>query len=267
MKVFIIAGMAILFAVVAGVSEVSACTCSTAPTVLDDFSASPIVVTARLEEFEELDRSIEAGNVYKTVAAVMTVEKVYKGTLKVNQRIKILDGGGGDCSMGFLRSKPGQRFLFFTGPAKQVGRLKGRLHWISRCSRSERIEAAGPDLAYLDNRAKFAGKTRLSGIVKRFSQDPPSLAKIRVSVTGRNFDQVVETDEAGFFELWGLPTGQYRVTFAVPSGTRIRDYRIVPLDKKWRRQVPPENTIQASVGLRKHTEIIVGLDAHRASGQ
>ena len=75
------------------------------------------------------------------------------------------------------------------------------------------------------------------------------------------------TDETGFFELWGLPAGQYRVAFDVPSGTRIRDYKIAPLDKTWRRQVPPENTVQASIGMRKHTEIIVGLDAHRSGGQ
>src|SRR5215210_6806963 len=139
MKVSILFGMAIFFVLVAGISEVSACTCSAAPTVLDDFNASPIVVTAKLEEFEELDRSVEGTNVYRTMAAVMTVEKVFKGTLKVNQRIKILDGGGGECSMGFLRAKAGQRFLFYTGPAKQVGRLKGRLFWISSCTRSERI--------------------------------------------------------------------------------------------------------------------------------
>jgi hypothetical protein len=266
MKSFILSGLAVLFACFAGVSEVSACSCSAAPTVLDDFNASPIVVTARLEELEELDRSVEAGNVYRTVAAVMTVEKVYKGTLKTSQRIRILDGSGGDCSMGFLRPKPGQRFLFFTTPAKQIGKLNGRLHWISRCSRSERIEAAGPDLAYLDNRTKLAGKTRLSGTVKRFSQEPSSLGNIRVSVTGKNFQQVVATDEVGFFELWGLPAGQYRVAFDVPRGTRIRDYKIVPLDKTWRRQAPPENAVQASIGVRQHTEIIVGLDAEPSGG-
>ncbi len=266
MKFLVLYGMALLFALFAGVSEVSACACSAAPTVLDDYNASPIVVTARLEELEELERTVEAGNVYRTVAAVMTVEKVYKGTLKASQMFRILDGGGGECSMGFLRAKPGQRFLFFTGPAKQIGNLKGRLHWISRCTRSERIEAAGPDLAYLDNRAKLAGKTRLSGTIKRFSQDPPSLANIRVSVSGKNFEQVVETDESGFFELWGLPAGRYSVAFDVPSGTRIRDYRIVPMDKTWRRQVPPDNTVQASIAVRKHTEIIVGLDSERSAG-
>ena len=197
----------------------------------------------------------------------MTVEKVYKGTLKSNQRIKILDGGGGECAMGFLRAKPGQRFLFYTGPAKQVGRLKGKLYWISRCSRSERIESAGPDLAFLDNRARLAGKTRLSGTIKRFTADPPSLANIKVSVTGKSVNQTVETDESGFFELWGLPAGQYRVAFQLPGGTRIRDYRVVPVDKSWRRQAPPDNTVQAAVGVRKHTEIIVGLEGQRLDGQ
>jgi hypothetical protein len=266
MKVFVLSAFFAAFVLMGGVSEASACSCTAAPTVLDDFTAAPIVVTARLDEFEELDRSVEAGNVYRTMAAVMTVENVYKGALKSQQRIKILDGGGGDCSMGFLRAKPGQKFLLYSGLPKQIGGLKGRLYSISRCTRSERIESAGPDLAFLENRAKFAGKTRLSGTIKRFSPDPPSLANIKVSVTGRNFEQVIETDESGFFELWGLPAGRYSVSFQVPGGTRIRDYRIVPLDKTWRRQVPPDNTISASVGPRKHTEIIVGLDSQRSGG-
>ena len=260
-------GLALLFIFAAGVSQVFACTCSAAPTVLDEFGRAPIVVTARLDAFEELDRSVAGTNVYRTMAAVMTVEKVYKGTLKVNQVIRVLDGGGGDCGTAFVRDKVGQRFLFFTEPARAIGKLKGRLHLISRCSRSERIEQAGPDLAYLDNRRNLVGKTRLSGTIKRFSADPPSLANIKVEVSGKNFERTVETDERGFFEVWDLPAGQYQVAFLVPSGTRIRDYQIVPGDRSWRRQAPAANTVQAVVGLRSHTELIVGLDSQTAGGR
>jgi hypothetical protein len=262
MKLVYIFSFGVLFALTAGASQAWACTCSgSAATVLEEFARVPIVAAVRLEEFEELDRTVEAGNVYRTMAAVLTVESVYKGTLKAGQRIKVLDGGGGDCSTGFLRDKPGQRFLFYTGPAKRIGSLRGSLFLIDRCSRSDRFEAARGDLAYLDNRAKLAGKTRLSGMVKRFSPNPPSLANIKVSVTGKNFERVVETDEAGFFDIWDLPAGQYRVAFGVPSGIRVRDYKIVPSDRSWRRQAPPDNTIQAVVGPRKHVELTIGLDS------
>ena len=164
--------------------------------------------------------------------------------------------------MSFARENVGQRFLLMTDPAKKIGNLPGRLYWISLCSRSARIETAKPDIYFLDNRAKLTGKTRLSGTLKRFSQDPPSLASIKVSVTGPNFDKIVETDENGYFELWDLPAGKYRVSFASPSGIRVRDYRILPLDKTWRREAPPDNTIQTTLAAHKHVELIVGIEGN-----
>lgn len=265
MKTFQMFGLLAVFVLYAGASAAAACTCSpTAGTVLEEFAGSPNVVAVRLDEFEELDRSVEGGNVYRTMAAVMTVEKVYKGVIKINQRMRILDGAGGDCSMGFLRSQPGQKFLLYAGPPKRIGKLRGSLYLISSCSRSDRIEAAGSDLAFLDNRVAMAGKTRLSGTVKRFSADPPSLANIQVMVTGKDgYQQVAQTDENGFFELWGLPPGAYRVAFQVPKGTRLRDYKVVPSDRNWRRQAPPDNVVQVVVGPRKHVELTVGVESLR----
>ncbi len=259
MRIVLFSGIFFLFIFAATVSEVSACTCSDSRTVLDAFATSPIVVSARLDSFEELDRSVADKNVYRTMAAVMTVEKVYKGTLKTGQVIRMLNGGGGDCTTVFLREKIGQRFLFYTGPAIRIGGLKGMLHLVGKCSRSARIEEAAPDLTYLDDRTKLTGKTRLSGTIKRFGPNPPSLANIKVTVSGRNFERVAETDERGFFELWDLPAGQYQVAFNVPNGTKIGAYMFTPADRAWRRESPPNNTIQISIGPKKHLELTVGL--------
>jgi hypothetical protein len=266
MKAFVFLSLAVTFIFVGGASEAQACACSNSPTVLDEFARSPIVMTVSLDAFEELDRSVAGTNVYRTMAAVMTVEKSYKGTLKAGQVIKVLDGGGGDCSKGFMRERVGQKFLFFTTPAAKRGNLPGRLFWISSCSRTARLEEAGPDLAYLDNRTKLLGKTRLSGTVKRFGPEPPSLANIKVTVSGKNFERSAETDEYGFFELWDLPAGQYRVAFHVPSGTGIGAYKTSP-ERAWRRISPPDNAIQAAVGAGKHVEITIGLDSRAAQGQ
>lgn len=261
MKAFVSSGLAVFFLISAGASSAFACSCSAAPTVLDEFARSPIVVKARLDSFEELDRSVAGTNVYRTMAAVLTVEKVFKGPMKVDQTFRILDGTGGDCTAGIAREKVGQEFLFYTGPATQIGRLKGRLHLISRCSRSARIEEAAPDLSYLENRAKLAGQTRLSGTIKRFSADPPSLAGIAVDVTGPNVYETTQTDERGFFEFWNLPAGQYKVSFHLTGRIRLRDFWIVPGDRTWRRQVPPDNAVPIVLGPRKHTEVTVGIES------
>jgi hypothetical protein len=259
MRIILFWTIFVLFIFGAAVSEAAACRCSASQTVLDEFIRSPIVVSARLDSFDELDRSIAGTNVYRTMAAVMTVDKVYKGTLKTGQVIRLLNGGGGDCTTVFLREKIGQRFLFYTGPATRIGGLKGVLHLIGKCSRSARIEEAGPDLTYLDDRAKLTGKTRLSGLIKRFGPNPPSLANIKVAVSGRNFERDVVTDARGFFELWDLPAGQYQVAFTVPNGTKIGAYMFTPADRTWRRESPPNNTIPVTIGAKKHLELTVGL--------
>lgn len=257
----------ILFVLAASVSEVAACSCADSRTVQDEFVRSPIVVTARLDSLEEIDRTVEGKNVYRTLAAVMTVEKVYKGTLRTSQVMRIMDGAGGDCTTAFQREKVGQRFLFFTDAPTKVGNLKGMLYLISQCSRSTKIETAGPDLIYLDNRTELSGKTRLSGTVRKFSRDTSNLGKIKVTVSGRNFERTVETDERGFFDLWGLPAGKYKVAFEVPHGTKIGAYKYIPADRTWRREYPPNNILQATIGPRKHFELTVALDTDSASGQ
>lgn len=248
-------------------TKAAPCSCGDSRTVQDEFVASPIIVTATLTSFEELDRITEGSNVYRTMAAVMTVEKAYKGKVQVHQTFRVLDGGGGDCSKSFIREKIGQKFLFFMGAPSKVGNLKGLLHWVSTCSRTVRIEDAAPDLSYLDNRVTLSGKTRLSGILKRFSPDPPSLAGITVTITGKNFERSAETDERGFFEIWNLPAGRYKVAFQVPNGIRVAAYMITGTDRKWRRENLPENSIQALVAARKHLELTVALDSDSASGQ
>jgi len=259
--------LSLLFVLAGAVADVAACTCADSRTVQDEFVRSPIVVTARLDSLEEVDRTVEGKNVYRTMAAVMTVEKVYKGGLRTSQVIKIMDGAGGDCTTAFQREKVGQRFLFFTDPPTKIGNLKGPMFLISQCSRSAKIEAAAPDLVYLDNRAELAGKTRLSGTVRKFSRDTSNLANIKVTVSGRNFERTVETNERGFFELWGLPAGKYKVAFQVPSGTKIGAYKYTPADRTWRMENPPNNILQASIGLRKHLELTVALDTDAASGR
>ena len=255
------------FVLAVAVSEAAACSCADSRTVQDEFVRSPIVVTARLDSLEEVDRTVEGKNVYRTMAAVMTVEKVYKGTLKTSQVMRIMDGAGGDCTTTFQREKIGQRFLFFTDAPTKIGSLKGPMYLISQCSRSTKIETAGPDLVYLDNRAELAGKTRLSGTVRKFTRDTSNLAKIKVTVSGRNFERIVETNERGFFDLWALPAGKYKVAFDVPHGTKIGAYKYIPADRTWRMENPPNNIVQASIGPRKHLELTVALDADTASGQ
>ena len=71
----------------------------------------------------------------------------------------------------------------------------------------------------------------------------------------------VETDENGYFELWDLPAGKYRVSLLLPNRTRIRGYKMLATDKTWRQDLQPDNSIPAVITARKHLEMTVGIES------
>ncbi len=261
MKYFAPALLLLVFSLVTFVPDAIACSCYTPPTVQEEFERSPIVMIARFDGIEELDRRVDGTNVYRSSAALMTIEKVYKGGLKENTTIRVFNGGGGDCSTGFHDDAIGQRYLFFTGPPEKRGNLPYELYWISLCSRSKRLEDAKPDLIYLDDRIELEGKTRLSGLIRTWGDAPPSVADLKVTISGTEVREIVRTDKNGFYQIWGLPPGDYSIEYQVPDGWKISTYVISPSEDKYgRRPSPPENIVRSSVAPGRHTELNVFLE-------
>lgn len=236
--------------------QAEACSCLPPPTVLDEFVKSEIVIVASLQGFEEIDRRIAGTNVYRTYAAIMTVDKVYKGDLREGNSIRIYNGGGGDCSAGFDREKIGEKFLFFMGGPRKIGDLSEQLYLVNLCSRSKRFEDAAPDLQYLDNRARLEGKTRLSGRIRASGENItlPSVANLKLSISGPRIQRELETDSRGFFEIWDLPSGIYTLTIQLPNGWKMGRYRIISSNESGWHDSSGE-TIRATVVARKHTEV------------
>ena len=65
-----------------GAVTVDACGCLPPITVQDEFARSEVVIIATLKGFKEVDRRMEGTALYRTNAAVMSIEKVYKGGLQ-----------------------------------------------------------------------------------------------------------------------------------------------------------------------------------------
>ncbi len=213
-----------------GGSKALACTCLPPPTVLDEYEKSDIVLTARLTGFEKVAAKItlQAGRDGRRVLAVVIVEKVYKGNLKTGERIKLEVGNGANCSMVFRSEQINKAFLLFMRDPRTLPKRATRdagnrqaIFDVSICSRSSSLASAKADLAYLDNRAALAGKTRLSGVIRSFSEHAPSLAKTVLTISGSGRTITAETDQNGFFELWSLPPGKYRIEPQLPSGWKI----------------------------------------------
>src|SRR5262245_52720423 len=79
------------------VQMVMACSCAGRPTVLDSFEGSEVVIIARVlsvEKFEPKDESENWRYVDNVRSTTVTVEKVYKGNVRVGDELVFRQGGG-----------------------------------------------------------------------------------------------------------------------------------------------------------------------------
>ena len=239
-----------------GAVTVDACGCLPPITVQDEFARSEVVIIATLKGFKEVDRRMEGTALYRTNAAVMSIEKVYKGGLQEGEDIEVYDGGGGDCSSGFRHDRIGQKYLFYTNGPRKLQEIPGPLYWIGLCSRSRAIEDAAGDLVYLDQRGKLEGKTRLSGTIRASGENMtlPSMADLKISLVGPGFHRELETDANGFFDVWDAPPGAYTINYQVPAGWRVSGYSVSSATRPgW--QKPSNSLISVSISPKKHTEV------------
>ena len=100
---------------------------------------------------------------------------------------------------------------------------------IHPCDRSTRIENAADDLLYLQGLSDSGQKTRLSGVLEHFENDPVEGlsrveniigAKVRIMGEGKTYE--VYTDKNGVYEIFGLPPGQYSIEPEIPLGLKVR---------------------------------------------
>lgn len=202
------------------VEVVFACTCGMRPTVLDAYENYDVVMIARVRSINPDDYPAKVRHLLGGVrAATVVVEKVYKGNVRIGDEILFQQGSGSDCGMTFPEESIGKRILFYV-PEPQV---EPRLLSVSFCERSRQVEIAKEDLVYLDNIEKLRGKTRISGMYGAYTADfDRSHKKIRIVGDTQTYETT--TDEDGFYELYDLPPGKYRLEPEIPEGWRISEY-------------------------------------------
>jgi len=196
----------VLLAIAIFADAAAACSCYATDTIDKEFAKTPNVVVLKLQFIKQNEN--EATNF------LLSVEKVFKGDLKVNEVLTF--SFYSNCSWYFSEDEIGTEFLFYLGK-----RPADNEKWSgSRCSRSGRLKSKTADLLYLENESKLRGKTRLSGRIEKmvetsgelngFSFSPLVNRKIRITGKGKTVNLV--TDENGFYEIYDLPAGKYRIT-------------------------------------------------------
>ncbi|MBK7709336.1 MAG: hypothetical protein IPJ30_27160 [Acidobacteria bacterium] len=176
-------------------------------------------------------RLVNYGGIKQTV---LSVERVYKGTLKIGQKLKSAQGGGADCVWTFSDRSVGEEYLFYLGaepgdPKSSDGVIAATGQfpkvvpsdvWIaSTCTRSNSVKWAAADILYLESRSKVKVRTRLSGLITKnvrsaIEEQPSSfepLSNHNVLVSGNGKTIKLTTDQNGVYELYDLPPGKYTV--------------------------------------------------------
>lgn len=198
---------------------VSACTCGGHPSTCSAYSSADAVFIGTVGKVQSSAIVGDDGNEYPNgQAAHIQVEKVFKG-LKDTE--VIFRTGGSSCDAFY---EEGQRWLFYAYYNKE------HKSWsIRACDRSTLIENAADDLLYLQGLPGSALKTRISGVLEHFEDDPvkrfsrvKNLIGAKVKIIGEQKTYEVYTDKNGVYEIYGLPPGNYAVEPEVPLGLKIR---------------------------------------------
>lgn len=257
-------------------TEAFACSCGTKPTVLDSFEDSTNVFSARLTSVDKTREKADKYDIDYIRSSSMIVLKVYKGYLKPGQEVKFAQGGGADCVWTFDEKWIGAEFLFYVGKpsdghpmfSDEGGEKLGPMYYAITCGRSRGLKGAIDDLSYLDNMSKLQGRTRVSGSFESWYTDESIGANKKIKIVGKTKTVTVKADENGFFEIYDLPAGEYRIFPEIPAGWKINDYMMKHTDTgldMYQREVQKGTTgIPIKIADKRHVSLDLYFDIDTA---
>lgn len=215
-------------------TRVFACSCAGKPTVLEEFDFSKVVVAGRIDSVHRLrpdEREYDHGAI---LSATLVVDKVYKGNIKVGDKLVLAQTGGADCGFDWNEKSIGGKYLFYLGEPSEryheealgqtIEGAKIPMYRTSFCGRSTDLDDADDDLAYLDNLEKLKGKTRVSGELSFSSDEKKSVEGIEVRIKGKDSQFKTKYLKAGFFEIYDIPPGEYIVEVMAPRGWKVGEH-------------------------------------------
>ena len=171
---------------------------------------------------EAVDERGEAGTPGAVRQVRLLVDENFRGAgVKRGASLEVVTGfGGGDCGYGFER---GERYLVYAQHRSGGGSLYAGI-----CSRTARLADAADDLAYLRARDRAERTAGIEGRIDELRRDPGTSNTYMVGpmrgvtvIAERDGDgqrAEAKTDGQGWFRIWGLTFGQYRVRAVLPDG-------------------------------------------------
>jgi len=207
-------------------------------TTLEKYEKSEFVVIARGVSVEKLKEGENIYSLFGVKAIKMSVERVFKGGLRIGGKILLVEGSGDDDVDSFRESDIGRSYLLFLCSRKRDPNvfqvLRGMNNWLTDERASElryQENSAAGDLLYLEKLNEMRGRTRIYGKIginqDSYAQMGKSSVKrfknVKVRVSGNGQTHVTTTNEDGVFEIYDLPAGEYTISPEIPKGWQITE--------------------------------------------
>ena len=143
-------------------SIVVACAIGPKPTVFDAYEKADVVVIARAISVEMLSDQPMPPSGSLVSSTTMEVQKVFKGKLRVGDKMVFGQGLGLSCTWVFRENDIGKEYLFYLDSPSSSDEL-----WYEEgFGRSQVLEHAA-EIFFSNKMDKVRGRTRISGVLMR----------------------------------------------------------------------------------------------------
>jgi hypothetical protein len=188
----------------------------------------------------------------------MVVERVFKGQVKVNEKLTFRQGDPIlGCTWEFYEKEIGHQYLLhLLRPEKPSEPL-----YISTCNRSRDLENANDDLLYLNNINRVRARTRISGVLNMDSSEDVILEGRTIRIIGKHKTYTAKTDKNGVYELYDVPPGRYVLEPELQFGWKVDDFHLTrqPTRLEMMRGPVPSNRVAFTLRPRRHFGVDIRL--------
>lgn len=173
-------------------------------TVCDTYAQAASVIIGKIESVESNDSTQRVG---------INVKKTFKGK---NQNRIVLNQPQSTCDWDFSGNK-GKTLLLYLRRNEQTQTYDAISEGMGGS-----LERTKEDLYWLNNLPKSLRRTRISGTISLYQNNPFEflnyLVGTKVKIFSEQNSYQVRTDKNGVYEVWDLPIGKYKILPEIPIG-------------------------------------------------
>lgn len=207
------------------VESVNACTCRRGGTADGQYETYPFIAVLKLEGVGKTYKADPNRARYPDLGqSIVRVKKVYKGDLRVGEKLVFRQVPGSMCGWSFDKADVGKEFLFYMSShdAPHKKPVRSPIWSESICSGSGELAETFDDIAYLDKHEKVKGKSRVAGMIGKYvSNSFVGVAGRRLLIKGGGKEVDVISGDNGVFETYDLPPGKYTLTAQEVEGPDV----------------------------------------------